>query len=96
MGYIYIYIYTPKQLIGGCKKDKNTTEEALMEKEKAEGLLRLRLNGALDPFDIYGLGVFIPGAIGEIVILAEQYHQERLGTEAPYKEPHLSRRDNED
>jgi len=38
---------------------------------KAVGQFRLQLNGVLQPFNIYGLNVFMPGAIEEIVKLAE-------------------------
>ena len=40
---------------------------------KAVGTFRLRLNDVFQPFNCYGLGELIPGAIEEIVELAEQF-----------------------
>lgn len=46
-----------------------------MNKDKAEGLLRLKLNGVMEPFVTYGLDVHIPPAIKSIVDLAKEYHE---------------------
>lgn len=43
------------------------------EYQKVVGQLRLQLNGVLAPFNAYGLGVFIPGAVTEIVKLCEDF-----------------------
>jgi len=40
---------------------------------KALGQLRLQVNGVFDVFRIYGQDVFIPGAVDEIVSLAEDF-----------------------
>ena len=50
-----------------------------MDKEKALGLFRLRLNGALENFNMYGLGIYIPQAIKEIERLALELHDNLLG-----------------
>ena len=44
-----------------------------MNKEKAQGLLRLRLNGILSPFNLYGMSVYFPQVVNEIVEAAEEY-----------------------
>ncbi len=41
--------------------------------KKAVGQLRLQLRGVFEPFDSYGLSVFIPGAVEEAVKLAEDF-----------------------
>ena len=41
--------------------------------KKAIGQLRLALNDVFQPFNIYGLNVLMPGAIDEIVELAEKF-----------------------
>ena len=50
-----------------------------MDEEKAIGLLRLRLNGVMSPFDAYGMGIQIPEAIAQIVKLAEQFCEDMKG-----------------
>lgn len=40
---------------------------------KAVGQLRLQLNGVFVPFKVYGLDVFVPGAIAEVVKLCEDF-----------------------
>ena len=47
-----------------------------MERDKALGLFRMRVTGALDPFRIHGLYVFIPDAVNEIVRLAQELMEE--------------------
>lgn len=43
------------------------------EYAKAKGQFKLQLGGVFDPFRLYGLDAFIPGAIEEIVKLAEDF-----------------------
>ena len=45
-----------------------------MDKQASEGHLKLALNRILDPFNAYGLGVFIPEAVKAIVVECELYH----------------------
>ncbi len=40
---------------------------------KAVGQLRLQFNGVFEPFRLYGLDIFVPGAITEAVRLAEDF-----------------------
>ena len=51
--------------------------------KKAMGQLHLQLNGVFDPFRIHGLDVFIPGAITEIVRLAEDFGLRVRGVDKP-------------
>ena len=44
-----------------------------MDKAKWEGLLRLRLNGIFLPFNAYGMGVHIPGAIKQIMEMIKEF-----------------------
>ena len=53
------------------------------EYQKAVGQLRLQLNGVFKPFDVYGLGVFIPGAIAEALKLAEDFGLRVRGVNKP-------------
>lgn len=55
------------------------------EYDKAKGQLRLQLNGVLKPFNMYGLGIFIPGAIDECVHLAEQFAMRIRGKDIPIR-----------
>lgn len=41
--------------------------------QKAVGQLRMQVGGVLEPFRAYGMDVFIPGAITEIVRLCEDF-----------------------
>ena len=50
---------------------------------KAVGTLRLRLNDVFQAFNIYGLHIFINGAIDEVVELAEQFGQRVRGKSIP-------------
>ena len=43
------------------------------EYTKCKGQLRLQLGGVFEPFNCYGLNVYIPGAIEEIVKLCEDF-----------------------
>jgi len=54
-----------------------------VDKEKAEGLLKLKLNGIMQPFNIYGLQDFIPEAIVQITKAAEEFHDNLKGDNAP-------------
>ncbi len=51
--------------------------------DKAVGQLRLQLNGVLSPFQSYGLDVFVPGAITEIVKLCEDFSLRTRGVDKP-------------
>jgi len=51
--------------------------------QKAVGQLRLQLNGVFQPFNQYGLEVFIPGAIHEVVKLAEDFSLRVRGYDKP-------------
>jgi len=51
-----------------------------MNKQKARGLLRLKLNGIFSPFKFYGLDVLIPGAVEETMQAVEEYEREILNT----------------
>ena len=50
---------------------------------KAVGQFKLQLNGVLEPFRLYGLDVFIPGAIEEITCLAEDFGLRVRGVDKP-------------
>ena len=56
------------------------TEE---EYKKAEGQLRLQLNGVFGPFNQYGLHIFVPGAIDEVVKLAQSFSLRTRGVDKP-------------
>jgi len=49
-----------------------------MDKQKARGLLKLKINGIFSPFRVYGLDIYIPGAIAEIIRAIDEY-EERIG-----------------
>lgn len=53
------------------------------EYQKALGQLRLQLNGILGIFDIYGLGVYILGAIDEVIKVCEQFGMRVRGDDRP-------------
>jgi len=53
------------------------------EYDKAVGTLRLRLNDVFQAFNIYGLHIFINGAIDEVMELAEQFGQRVRGEDIP-------------
>ena len=50
---------------------------------KAVGQFRIQLNGVFEPFNIYGLDVYIPGAIKEVVRLAEDFGLRVRGQDKP-------------
>jgi len=53
-------------------------EGGVMERAKALGLFRLEVNGALDTYDIYGMGVYRPETAATIEAAAMKL-VERLG-----------------
>lgn len=55
------------------------------EYDKAKGQLRLQLNGVFQAFNIYGLQIFINGAIDEVMELAEQFGQRVRGDDIPIR-----------
>ena len=50
---------------------------------KAVGQFRIQLNGVFEPFNLYGLGVHIPGAIEEITKLTEDFGLRVRGMDKP-------------
>ena len=65
------------------------------EYAKAITQLTLQVGGVLGVFDLYGLGVFIPGAMGEIVRLAEDFGLRVRGIDKPISLEQVRRRRNE-
>ena len=53
------------------------------EYQKAIGQFRLQLNGVFEPFNCYGLDVFIPGAMTEIIKLTEDFSLRVRGYDKP-------------
>jgi hypothetical protein len=53
------------------------------EYQKAVGQLRLQLGGVFQPFMMYGLDVFVHGAISEVVKLAEDFSLRCRGKDQP-------------
>jgi len=51
--------------------------------QKAVSQLRLQFNGVFGPFNIYGLDVFVPGAIEECVRLCEDFGLRVRGVDTP-------------
>ena len=67
-------------------KDKYTIYLPDEEYKKAVGQLRLQLNGVFEPFTgkvHYGLNVFVPGAIVEVVKLCEDFGLRVRGIDKP-------------
>ena len=62
---------------------KNINYLSNEEYAKAVGTLRLQFNGLFEPFNCYGLGVFIPGAITEAVKLCEDFGLRVRGIDKP-------------
>lgn len=60
---------------------------------KARGQLRLQLNAVFEPFKIYGLDVFIHGAIEETLKLAEDFSLRVRGIDKPLNIQKLRRHD---
>jgi|GEM_PF-3057721 len=50
---------------------------------KARGQLQLSLNGVFQPFMKYGLDVFVPGAIEEVLKLADGFGLRVRGVDQP-------------
>ena len=63
----------------------NTGANWLPDKEyqKAIGQFRLQMNGVFKPFQMYGLQELIPGAIEEVVRLAEDFSLRVRGHDKP-------------
>jgi len=57
----------------------------LEEYNKAKGQLRLQLNDVLNIFAMYGMQDYIPGAIDEIIELAEAFGKRVRGKDIPIK-----------
>ena len=53
--------------------------------DKAKGQMKLQLNDVFSPFMLYGLNILIPGAIEEVMELAEQFGQRVRGKDIPIK-----------
>jgi len=51
--------------------------------DKARGQLKLQLTDVFSPFTIHGLYIFIPGAIEEVVELAERFAERVRGKDTP-------------
>ena len=51
--------------------------------QKAKGQLRLALNDVFSPFKIHGLDILIPGAIEEVLELADKFGQRVRGADEP-------------
>ena len=71
----------------------NYTQISETDYRKAVGQLRLQLNGVFEPFNCYGLGAFVPEAIEQAVLLAEQFGRRVRGDDIPiilnnYKRKH--------
>jgi len=62
------------------------------EYKKLEGIFRLQLNGVFKPFNMYGLGEFIPGAIEEIVALAVDFSLVLRGKNKPISIAYVRRK----
>jgi len=54
-----------------------------MNKEKLKGQFRLGLNGILKPFNLYGMGIYVPAAIELIMELLDKYESNLEGEETP-------------
>ena len=53
--------------------------------QKAEGQLRLGLNGVFNPFNYYGLNILVPGAIDEVTQLAVDFSLRLRGVDKPIR-----------
>ena len=62
------------------------------EYNKIYGQFRMQLNGVFQPFNTYGLHIFIPGAIETIVALAELAGERVRGKDTPITIEHANRR----
>ena len=62
------------------------------EYQKAIGQFRLQLNSVFEPFQAYGLKDHIPGAVAEIVKLAEDFSLRVRGVEKPISLDYIRRK----
>jgi len=64
---------------------KNGYSNYLEEQDykKAVGQMRLQFGEILSVFDMHGLGILIPGAVEELVQVAEAYGQRIRGKDKP-------------
>ena len=60
--------------------------------KKAVGQFRLSLNGVLENFKMYGMEVYIPGAIDEIIKLAEDFSLRVRGVDKPISIDYVRRK----
>ena len=51
--------------------------------DKAKGQLRLSLHGVFEPFNQYGMGIYITPAIEEVLQLCEQFGRRVRGDDIP-------------
>ncbi len=52
-----------------------SNEEANARKKEARRMARVRIGELLRPFDLHGLGVYIPSAAAELMKMAEDFHK---------------------
>ncbi len=55
-----------------------------MKQDKLDGKARVALSGIFRSFDVYGLGIFIPGAITDTMKLLKWYHEQMIGNDKPF------------
>jgi len=53
------------------------------DEKKAIGQFKLQLNGVLSLYNLYGMSVYIPSTISEIVKLSIQLHRRLNGEDIP-------------
>lgn len=59
---------------------------------KIEGIFRLQLNKVMEPFRMYGLSEYIPGAIDEVVKLAVDFSLVMRGKDKPVSIDYVRRK----
>ena len=57
------------------------------QEDKAIGQFKLQVGGVLSPFNMYGLGDFIPEAVIQIAKLALKLHERLNGNDIPIRLP---------
>jgi hypothetical protein len=62
------------------------------EYHRATEQLRLQMNGVFAPFGLYGLDVFVPGAIDEVIKLCEDFGLRVRGIDKPLSLEEVRRR----
>ena len=62
------------------------------EYKKIEGIFKLQLNEVMKPFNMYGLGEFIPGAIEEIIALSVDFSIVLRGKDKPISIKYVRRK----